>query len=51
MRKLYDKKKISLENDTMKLKKRKAYFKNDKVAMEKQKLRGKETEMGISSDD
>jgi hypothetical protein len=50
MRELYDKKKISLQKDTMKLKKRIAYFQNDKVSMAKQKLQEKESEMGISSD-
>jgi hypothetical protein len=38
MRKLYDKKNISLQKDTVKLKKRKAYFQNNKVAIAKQKL-------------
>jgi hypothetical protein len=51
MRHLYDKKNISLQKDTVKLKKREAYFQNDKVAMAKQKLQEKESEMGISSDD
>jgi hypothetical protein len=51
MRKLYDKKIISLQKDTVKLKKRKAYFQNDKVAIAKQKLQEKESEMGMSSDD
>jgi hypothetical protein len=51
MRKLYDKKNISLQKDTVKLKKRKAYFQNDKVAIEKKKLQEKESEMGMSSDD
>jgi hypothetical protein len=46
-RKLYYKKNLSLEKDTMKLKKRKAYFKNDKVAMAKQKIQEKETEVGL----
>jgi hypothetical protein len=49
MIKLYDKKNIS--KDTVKLKKRKAYFHNNKVATAKQKLQEKESEMGISSDD
>jgi hypothetical protein len=35
----------------VKLKKRKAYFQNDKVAISKQKLQEKESEMGMSSDD
>jgi hypothetical protein len=51
MSKFYDKKKLSLENNTMNLKKRKAYFMNDKVAMANQKLQEKESEMGLSSDD
>jgi hypothetical protein len=51
MRKLYDKKNISLQKDTIKLKKRKSYFQNDKNAMAKQKLQEKESEMGISIDD
>jgi hypothetical protein len=51
MRKLYYKKNISLQKDTVNLKKRKAYFQKDKVAMAKQKLQKKESEMGISSDD
>jgi hypothetical protein len=33
------------------LKKKKAYFQNNKVAMAKQKLQEKESEMGISSGD
>jgi hypothetical protein len=51
LRKLYDNKNHSLEKDTMKLNKRKANFRNDKVAMSKQKLQEKESEMGLSSDD
>jgi hypothetical protein len=51
MRKLYDNKNILLQKDTVKLKKRKVYFQNDKVAMAKQKLQEKESEIGISSDD
>jgi hypothetical protein len=50
IRKLYDKKNISLHKDIVKLKKRKSYFQNEKVAMAKQKLQEKESEMGISSD-
>jgi hypothetical protein len=51
MRKLYDNKNISLQKDTVKLKKRKAYFQNDKVAVAKKKLQEKQSEMGMSSDD
>jgi hypothetical protein len=51
MIKLYNKKNLSLQKDTVKLKKRKDYFHNDKVAMAKQKLQEKESEMRISSDD
>jgi hypothetical protein len=43
MRKLYDKKNISLQKDTVKLKKRKAYFQNNKVAIAKKKLQEKES--------
>jgi hypothetical protein len=35
----------------VKLKERKAYFQNDKVAIAKQKMQEKESEMGMSSDD
>jgi hypothetical protein len=48
---LYDNTKSSLQKDTVKLKKRKAYFQNNKVAITKQKLQEKESEMGMSSDD
>jgi hypothetical protein len=51
MRKLYDKKNISLKKDTVKLKKRKGYFQNNKNAVAKKKLQEKESEMGMSSDD
>jgi hypothetical protein len=51
MRKLYDKKNISLQKYTVKLKKRKANFQNDKVAIAKKKLQEKESEMGMSSGD
>jgi hypothetical protein len=51
MRKLYDKKNVSLQKDTVKLNKSKAYFPNDKVDIAKQKLQEKESEMGMSSDD
>jgi hypothetical protein len=50
MRNLYDKKNISLQKDTVKLKRRKAYFQNDKVAVAKKRLQEKESEMGMSSD-
>jgi hypothetical protein len=51
MIKLYDKKNISLQKDTVKLKKRKAYFQNEKIAVGKKKLQEKESKMGMSSDD
>jgi hypothetical protein len=43
MKKLYDKKNISLQKDTVKLKKRKAHFQNEKVSITKQKLQEKES--------
>jgi hypothetical protein len=50
MIKWFDKKNISLQKDTVKLKKMKSYFQSNKVAMAKQKLQEKESEMGIISD-
>jgi hypothetical protein len=41
----------SQEKETIKLKKRKTNFRNDKVALSKQKLQDKEAQMGLSSDD
>jgi hypothetical protein len=51
IRKLYENKNHSIEKDTTKLKKRKDNFRNDKVAMSKQKLQETESEMRLSSDD
>jgi glucan-binding YG repeat protein len=47
MRKLYDKKNISMQKNTVKLKKRKYYFQNDKVVVAKKNCKRKNQKWGL----